>query len=189
MRPQTLTLKPLSLELENQDRLETSFLADSASAVGVVDALSPPAALARSPIRHLARPQTKEVLREKHAQHFSRRARLVTNGKCIGSSPGRPASPCSPGQKEHRTPHFRHLDLQGNNIGDEGTRALAGILRKILQLEFLDVSSCGMGTPGASHLGQNFRHLPSPPQIPQLLVLVRGNQNSNILSSAGSSQT
>jgi hypothetical protein len=57
-------------------------LADGASAVGVVDALSPPAALARSPIRHLARPHTKEVLREKHAQHFSQnydvRAWLLT---------------------------------------------------------------------------------------------------------------
>lgn len=54
---------------EDQDR--SSFMADGASAVGVADALSPPAALGRSHIHHLVRPQTKEALRKKRAQHFS----------------------------------------------------------------------------------------------------------------------
>jgi len=56
---------------KEQGRSETSFMADGASAIGVVDVLSPPLALARSPIHHLVRPQTKEALRKKHAQHFS----------------------------------------------------------------------------------------------------------------------
>ncbi len=43
---------------EGQDRLETGLMADGASAVGVVNALSPPAALAGSPIHLLVCPQT-----------------------------------------------------------------------------------------------------------------------------------
>eukprot|EP00961_Rhodomonas_salina_P083173 1117503-Rhodomonas_salina.1 len=46
-----------------------------------------------------------------------------------------------------------HLDLSGNELGDEGTRRLAEVLKECKALAHLDLSHNGIGDEGAGRLG------------------------------------
>ena len=56
---------------------------------------------------------------------------------------------------------LQHLDLRGNEIGEEGTRALSPYLANLLSLQHLDIPRNDTGAEGARALGPHLANLSS----------------------------